>query len=320
MLDYNPIPGRCGWAGPVLAPSTRLNRATYAGPHQHRSRRMTMDPLIVTAGVIAVATLALQSCKAAYNLADGLAEAPQAIARSKASLTETQKTLGALQQTLKAAPATDSELDAILRTIDLNETLVSAKRLCDEYTAAIARFTSYSTEGKFSKRDRLLVNLQESKVNKFSKELGDCQRTMSMVLASINLIVSTRTADDVRRIGDQFQAQEQALADLDAHLRNREASPASEEGSASDQNVSLQLTAGLRKVCQEALAATRAQRTGQKFGDMSTDDQSLAVQGIVGEAQVGVEQSFGRMTTSKNSKAFQGQINAASFAIMFGKG
>ncbi|RYP66843.1 hypothetical protein DL770_008724 [Monosporascus sp. CRB-9-2] len=276
-----------------------------------------MDPLSVTASVIAVATLALQSCKAAYNLVDGLAEAPQAIARSKASLTETQKTLGALQQTLKAGPAPDSELDVVLRTIDLNETLVSVKRLCDEYTAAIVRFTSHSTEGKFSKRDRLIVNLQESKMNKFSKELGDCQRTMSMVLVSINL---TRTADDVRRIGDQFQAQEQALADLDAHLRNRETSPASEEGSASDRNASLQLASGLRKVCQEALAATRAQRTGQKFGDMSTDDRSLAMQGIVGEAQGGVEQSFGKMTTSKNSRAFQGQINAASFAIMFGKG
>ncbi|RYP46383.1 hypothetical protein DL768_007400 [Monosporascus sp. mg162] len=276
-----------------------------------------MDPLSVTASVIAVSTLALQSCKAAYNLVDGLAEAPQAIARSKASLAETQKTLGALQQTLKAGPAPDSELDAVLRIIDLNETLMSAKRLCDEYTAAITRFTSHSTEGQFSKRDRVIVNFQESKMNKFSKELGDCQRTMSMVLASINL---TRTADDVRRIGDQFQAQEQALADLDAHLRNREASSASEEGSASDQNASFQLTAELRKVCQEALAATRAQRTGQKFGDMSTDDQSRAMQGIVGEAQDGVEQSFGRMTTSKNSRAFQGQINATSFAIMFGKG
>jgi hypothetical protein len=79
------------------------------------------------------------------------------------------------------------------------------------------------------------------------------------------------------------------------------------------------LTTGLRKVCQEAISATRAKRTGQKFGDMSTDDQSLAMQGIVGEAYDGVEQSFGKMTTSKNSRAFQGQMDAFSFAAMFGK-
>lgn len=96
-------------------------------------------------------------------------------------------------------------------------------------------------------------------------------------------------------------------------------STALEESSASDQSASLQLTPGLRKVCQEALAATRAKRTAQTFGDMSTDDKSLAVQGVVGEAQDGVEQSFGKMTTSKNSRAFQGQIDAASFAVMFGK-
>jgi hypothetical protein len=81
----------------------------------------------------------------------------------------------------------------------------------------------------------------------------------------------------------------------------------------------MQLTAGLRKVCQEALSATRAKRTGQSFGDMNTDDQSLAMQGIVGEAHDGVEQSFGKMTTSKNSRAFQGQIDTASFTVMFGK-
>lgn len=62
-----------------------------------------------------------------------------------------------------------------------------------------------------------------------------------------------------------------------------------------------------------------AKRTGQKFGDMSTHDQSLAMQGIVGEAHVGLEQSFGKMATSKNSRAFQGQIDASSFAAMFGK-
>jgi hypothetical protein len=52
---------------------------------------------------------------------------------------------------------------------------------------------------------------------------------------------------------------------------------------------------------------------------MSTDDQSMAMQGIVGDAHDGVQQSFGKMTTSRNSKAFQGQMDASSFAKMFGK-
>ncbi|KAH8598489.1 hypothetical protein B0O99DRAFT_669770 [Bisporella sp. PMI_857] len=257
-----------------------------------------MDPLSVTASVIAVATLAWQSCKAACDLIDGLAEAPQTIAKSKNSLVETQKTLGALQQMLTAASEPVGVFNSVLGMIELDETLESAKRLCDEFTALITGFTNHSTK---------------------EKELGDCQRTISMVLVSINLIVTTRTTDDIQRLGDRFQAQEQALAELDTQLRNHQTSLALEEGSASDRDASMQLTAGLRKVCQETLSATRAKRTGQSFGDMSTDDQSFAMQGIVGEAHDGVEQSFGKMTTSKNSRAFQGQIDAASFTAMFGK-
>src|SRR5438045_3843995 len=124
-----------------------------------------------------------------------------------------------------------------------------------------------------------------------------------------NRIVTTRTDDDVRRLSDRFQAQEQALAELGTQLYNHQTSLASEEGSASDRDVSMQLTAGLRKVCQEALSATRAKQTRQTFGDMSTDNQSLAMQGIVGEVHDGVEQSFRKMTASDNSRAFQGQID-----------
>jgi hypothetical protein len=65
--------------------------------------------------------------------------------------------------------------------------LKSATGLCDEFAAAITSFTNHSTEGKFSRRDRVIVNFHESKINKFNRELGDCQRTMAMVLVSINL-------------------------------------------------------------------------------------------------------------------------------------
>jgi len=276
-----------------------------------------MDPLSVTASVIAVATLAWESSKAAYDLVNRLVDAPQVIAMSKTSLTETNKTLDALQQTLTATSETD--LNPVLRTVDLDGTLTSTRDLCDKFTATIMEYTSNSTGGRFSKRDRLTVAFRESKISQLNKELGNCQRTISMVLASINLIVTTRTAGDVRRLGDRFQTQEQALTELDMQLQENQASSTSGEDAASDHEASLQLTAMLRKVCQDALSATRAKRTGQKFGDMHTDDQSYAMQGIVGEAHNGVEQTFGTMTTSKSSRAFQGQISTDAFAAMFGK-
>lgn len=57
-----------------------------------------MDPLSVTTSVIAVTTLAFQSCQTARKLVDGFVDAPQAISRSRAALAETQKTLLALQE------------------------------------------------------------------------------------------------------------------------------------------------------------------------------------------------------------------------------
>lgn len=150
-----------------------------------------MDPLSVTASVIAIATFALQSSMAAYDFVSGLAEAPQAIARSKASLHETQKTLGALQQMLTTAPELSNAVEAVLQTIKLDETLKTMKTLCDRFIDTITNFTSHSTAGRFSKRDRFAVIMNESKIVEFNEELGNCQRTVSMVIVSINLCVSS---------------------------------------------------------------------------------------------------------------------------------
>lgn len=83
-----------------------------------------------------------------------------------------------------------------------------------------------------------------------------------------------------------------------------------------NEQISFQLTATLQDLCQAALSATKARRTGQTFGDTQIY-QSLAMQGVVGEAQDGVDQSFGRLTAQNNSRVFQGQMDAGSFAQMF---
>ncbi|KAI0099981.1 hypothetical protein GGR51DRAFT_534394 [Nemania sp. FL0031] len=275
-----------------------------------------MDPLSITASVIAVTSLAWKSYKAAYDLVDGLAKAPQVITQSKNSLNETQKTLNALQQILNSPAERSKELELVLRKINLNESIQSAKCLCDDFAAVVTKLTSHSVGGHFSKRDMLAVKFEDTKINNFNKDLDACQRTISMVVGSINLIITSRTADDVQRLSSQFQTQEHALADLSLQLQNGPST--SEESSSSDKNMSPELIEILQKVCQGTIEATRAKRTGQSFGDMNTDDQSRAMQGIVGNVQDGVEQTFGKMTTSKHSRAFQGQVDAASFAVMFG--
>lgn len=120
------------------------------------------------------------------------------------------------------------------------------------------------------------------------------------------------------RLQTQFATQEQALVDLGAQLSSRETeSPTDDRSTAGDLDAGL--TISLHEVCQKTLLATCAQRTEQKFGDMNTDNQSIAMQGIVGNAKQGVNQKFGSMTTTTGSRAFQGQMDSASFDKLFSK-
>ncbi|KAK4194503.1 hypothetical protein QBC40DRAFT_290667 [Triangularia verruculosa] len=278
-----------------------------------------MDPLSVTASAVALATAALQSAKALYDLVDGLADAPHSVSHSKSLLSQTQTTLGTLARTLETNCAPDT-VDSVLKEIELNKVLESTKSTCQGFTAAMTRVTSHSTDSHFSKRDRLVVYFKDTKMSKLNRDLADCQRTITMVLSSITLIVSSRTSGNIDQLRTQFATQEQALANLSAQLSIREPEPqVDDDGIAAEGDSSARLTDSLRDVCQKTLSATRACRTGQKFGDMKTDDHSIAMQGIVGVAQPGVDQSFSSLTTTKSSRAFQGQMDSSSFSNLFSK-
>ncbi|KAH7012594.1 uncharacterized protein B0I36DRAFT_378332 [Microdochium trichocladiopsis] len=284
-----------------------------------------MDPLSITASAIAVATLAAQSTKAIYQAIDGLAEAPHAIAHSKTLLAGTQTALDSLIGTLTTTQDTQARLGSVLRPLELDQTLRSTQQLCDKFGTTITKYTSRSTDARFSSRDRILVNFHESQIIRFNQELGDCQKTISLVLGTITLIVSSGTSDNLQQLSKQFQAHEQALTSLVAEISQRPTDPGTIEShtsgeglraSTDDDQASLRPTLALRNTCEAALQATQAARTAQTFGDMQAD-QSMAMQGIVGEAQKGVDQSFGKLVAQNKSRAFQGQMDATSFAQMF---
>ncbi|KJZ70282.1 hypothetical protein HIM_10326 [Hirsutella minnesotensis 3608] len=264
----------------------------------------------------AVATAALQSARALYNVVDGLVDAPHSVSQSKSLLSQTQTTLGTLTQTLEANSASGA-VGSVLEEIELSKALEWTESLCQAFTAAMTKFAGHSTDSHFSKRDRFVVYFNESEINRLNRDLADCQRTITMVLSSITLIVSSHTSGDIDQIRTRFEAQERALADLGAQLSTREAeSRADDYGTVGEGDSSALI---LQEVCQKTLSATRAQRTGQKFGDMKTDNHSIAMQGIVGVAQPGVDQSFGSLTTTMSSRAFQGQMDLSSFGKLFAK-
>ena len=146
-----------------------------------------MDPLSVTASVIGITTFAWDSCKAAYELIDGLVNAPKVVAHSKNLLSETQGTLNGLKNAITSGSAPSAILDSILQEIRLGVALESARAVCDEFSETIRRFTNHSTDLRLSKCDRLTITFRESTINRLNQQLGECQRTISLTLVSINL-------------------------------------------------------------------------------------------------------------------------------------
>jgi hypothetical protein len=138
-----------------------------------------------------VATAALQSAKALYDVVDGLVDAPRFVSQSRSLLSQTQTTLGALTRTLESNSAAGA-VDSVLQEIGLSKALGSTDSLCQEFMTAIRRFTSHSTDSRFSTRDRFIVRFNESKINGLNKDLADCQRTITLVLSSITLYASHR--------------------------------------------------------------------------------------------------------------------------------
>ena len=147
---------------------------------------MMADPLSITASVIAVATLAWQSSKTTYEIIDKITGAPDAITHSRSVLLQTQSTLESLKETLLMGNNSGA-FDAVLQKINIRVALELTQRLCDRFTKVIRGVTSRSIDSKFSKRDRLAVSFRESSITNFNRQLGDCQRTISIVLTSITL-------------------------------------------------------------------------------------------------------------------------------------
>lgn len=173
--------------GAAEQPSSRLQRITpVPSKASPTSYLRAMDPLSVTASVIAVATAALQSAKALYDVVDGLVDAPRSVSQSQSLLSQTQTTLGTLTRTLKSNSAAGA-VDSVLKEIEVGKALKSTDSLCQEFTTTITKFTSHSTDSRFSTRDRFIVQFNESKINRLNRDLADCQRTITMVLSSVTL-------------------------------------------------------------------------------------------------------------------------------------
>jgi hypothetical protein len=140
------------------------------------------------------------------------------------------------------------------------------------------------------------------------------------VTSTCNLDNSEHTLKNQEAV---LKTHEKRLADIEKDMQDLALADVDKESdvipiTTKERDLTLTLIPELRKVCEEALSITVAKRTGQKFGKMTTIDRSHAGQGIVGKANLGVEQEFGDMVTERDSRAFQGQLDRDAFAVLMG--
>ncbi|KAI1118566.1 hypothetical protein F5Y14DRAFT_219281 [Nemania sp. NC0429] len=229
----------------------------------------TMGPLNLTSAVTTAVAFTMQRLDAAYCFVSGLAEPPFTSDRSKVSLKETQKALGAVEEILIAGSESPAATETVLQTIELRGTLELVRRLCDQFIGLRSGLKKLPTAGNFGRQNRLKINFEEEKLEVFNEALGDCQRTVALVLESINLILNKRTESEFAQLAGHYGAQEQALISLDTNLRQRLTPPALDGRAASNRNERTHRTNVLRKACRAALSAIQADRTGK---EPNTDD------------------------------------------------
>ncbi len=139
------------------------------------------DPLSITAGIIAVATLAYNSTKSLADFIDSLKDAPKLISDLKVDINATQGVIKSLKSLLENRDG--SSLPNKLRVC-----LSSAKVPLEDCQAVSKAFELKLKEWFHNSRwDNLKANFKETKIEKFRTRLRDTRDTLHLALTVCSL-------------------------------------------------------------------------------------------------------------------------------------
>lgn len=147
---------------------------------------MPIEPLSITAGVIAVTRLTYDTCKSLNNTINGLKSAPsklkglQTALRSFESMIEQDMGLNSLQDAI-LSPAQQASLSA------LQPVMQSCQASSDAFSKRLTELTSHSSEERLAKRDRIRLHFNDNEIRLLQETLGQAQRTLSDALGFANL-------------------------------------------------------------------------------------------------------------------------------------
>ncbi|KAH6668665.1 hypothetical protein F5X68DRAFT_216602 [Plectosphaerella plurivora] len=145
-----------------------------------------MDPLSITAGVIAVATLAFQSSKALHDLVETYRHSNKMFSDLSAEIDSLSGVLCSLQ-TVSGDDRGFSFSQTQCRVLKTAEVaLRNCTSTLDAFGAKVNKLMSNSTAGNMSKRDKFLLHLKTNDIAAFRIQLGSYKSTLTIVLHSLN--------------------------------------------------------------------------------------------------------------------------------------
>ncbi|GKZ28019.1 hypothetical protein AbraCBS73388_008950 [Aspergillus brasiliensis] len=141
-------------------------------------------PLDVTAGVIAVVTLAYNSSKSIYEFIRGLKDAPKEFDNLKIDLGALQKTLDTLKAEIEENNRTgvlSEDQLAVLRLLELP--LRGCSDICDGFRLKLTKLLSHSNDDHISFRDRMNLLFQSKEVSTFRFRLASFKSTLNVAVS-----------------------------------------------------------------------------------------------------------------------------------------
>lgn len=145
------------------------------------------DPLGGSASVIAVITLAYQSCKALNDVIGSFVNAPKTLQHLRGDLDVLQHLIRSIQSVVDGATKAQLSVDQETCIVELVPGVQSCQGACDDFTQKLSKITSHSKDNQVSWLDRTRIHFNEKDIIILKSRLGDCKNTLDIALGVATL-------------------------------------------------------------------------------------------------------------------------------------
>ncbi|KAF2498658.1 hypothetical protein BU16DRAFT_615678 [Lophium mytilinum] len=290
-----------------------------------------MDPLSVTASVIAVTTTALQGTQFLAKTIDNIRGAAGTVRDISADLRAVESVL----QDLNVAIQGDSL--QVIQSNQIGPAVENCDRACKAFQLQIESWMKHSKKDKIFWISRWKIGLfGPERIKTFKGQLSDCKSTLSVALSTAALLVATNQndlskeqKDSILRANEASLRQELTRADNEmVELEQSREQLAlggntepDDESERSKQELLREIErqqaakAVLRDMCEEALSQMVYERTGQKIKGIKASQNSSALAGFINTSgeELRINQDISNVTADNRSFAAAGVIKNLDF-------